>query len=441
MEQLQDASCAEEPLRYIRETDVFLSRLQIAVVLVVLFSGCASTVTNLEKHLDADAFNLALDDARGDAHMEAYLASLIIAREAQRDFRFASPLVSFLAAHGRIGKHVLKQMASSTGPVARMAWIALHRSFVPSAKKLDDLFNGPASDVRAAAAGAWFRDLTKERLIKLAVDKDPDVRRYAILGLGMLPCNTEAAAVLKDTLRLDPDAQVRSAAARSGPKLGSDAIDALRSALHDSNQGVIHSAILGLSKINSIDAKAILTDLLSGPMEPVTVLAAAALSGLNDQNGQARFKEALKHKRPAIRAAALTNLGYSGIKDIRKIKLDFLLDDSPDIILQAAYMLLKDPAAVDTVTNALKKVMESQSTRIDEARDLLVLLNDSEAIRAVKEALKEETTKNIVTILSRISGSTTLKPVFLKLLADKQNYVRVAAAKAYLYLEPERLTP
>ncbi|MBW2276056.1 MAG: HEAT repeat domain-containing protein [Deltaproteobacteria bacterium] len=409
-----------------------------ALVALVLAAGCAPSITHLEKHLDADRYADAVAEVTGDEQMEAELAALVIERATTDPEASADALVNALASSGAPGKRALERIADSAAePLESLARVALRRGSPPrSAAERATFLKHSSSDVRAAAATAWSRKLGRGRLQELLLDHDPRVRRAAVTGLAKHMPDKEVSSWLREALRLDPDPKVRAAAARLGSALGGKGkgLDALRDALADENMGVRLAALRGLGAIGKGEAVELLKDATAGPMTESVVVAAAELARIGDKDGRARFDEALSAGNPTIRSTALTHLGRAGIDDRQKLLVKALDDESPQVVLLAASMLLgSDHAGPDgKVAGSLERVAELEVARSAEARDMLAVLGNADAVAEVTSLLAAGDGQALVTVLVRVRRAGSLRARFVELLAHEEQAVRVAAARAVL---------
>jgi HEAT repeat protein len=403
-----------------------------------LVCGCAPSISNLEAHLVASRYADAVAEVTGDPALEAELAALVIERSTAADAASCAELINALAASGSPGRRALSRIAERGEEIPRrLAQIALDRGAPPrAAAERKRFLEHASSDVRAAAAAAWARELDRARLHALLLDLDPRVRRAAVTGLREHTPDREVAAWLRETLRLDPDPLVRAAAARLGEALGGrgKAIDALRGALDDENMGVRLAALRGLGQIGEGEARAMLEDRIVGPLSETVVVAAAELARLGDATGRDRFDEALRSNSAGVRSTALTHLERAGIEQREEALIAALADEAPQVVLLAASLLLHTAAAEPggPVPRALRRLAEQHGARSDEARDMLAVLGDGDAVAAVAAVLAEGDGAELVAVLSRVRKAAALRARFVSLLAHAELSVRLAAARAVL---------
>ena len=70
--------------------------------------GCAPSIAQLEKHLDADKFEQAVETAADDPAMQAELGALILERAA-RDKERTPEMIDVLTGAGKPGKRALEE--------------------------------------------------------------------------------------------------------------------------------------------------------------------------------------------------------------------------------------------------------------------------------------------------------------------------------------------
>jgi HEAT repeat protein len=404
----------------------------VGAATLVAALGCAPSIEHLERHLDASNYDRAVAAASGDPALETELAALVIEHAAAAGSDPAA-LVSALAAAGAPGKRALDRIVErGVEPAGSLARIALERRRAPRGPELKRFLAHASSDVRAAAASAWARELGFERLEALALDPEPRVRSAAVGALAALEESKRAAALLRETLRLDPDPRVRAAAARQGPALGKRALESLRDALGDENMGVRHGALRGLGKLGTTEARALIEDRIAGPIDETVVVAAAELARLGSEAGRQRFDEALAAKSPGVRATALLHLGRAGIGDADQIQRRALDDEAPQVVLLAASLLLREAEPDGPVAEALRRLIADRVAAAPEARDMLAVIGDSTAIAEVETVLADAAEGELLKVLARVRRASKLRARFVQLLADERESVRLAAARAVL---------
>ncbi|MFO8072723.1 MAG: HEAT repeat domain-containing protein [Polyangia bacterium] len=409
-----------------------MRRTIAAALIAALAAGCAPSVEHLRRNLLDGSYDAALERVEGDERMENELAALVLER-ALIEGEESSATVAALASTGA-GRHALERLVDrGESPLAELAGIALHRRCAPRDSTLEAYLGSDYSDVRAAAARAWGDELEVERLKELILDDDPRVRRAAVRSLDAAEGGERAARQLCEVLRLDPDPKVRAAAARAGEALGDGALDALRSALEDGNMGVRHAALRGLGELGGEAAVGRIRELAVGPISETTVVAAAELTRLGEKPGRERLEGALEHERSTVRATAVTHAGRALEPDQRRELLERALgDEAPRVVVLAASLLLGDAEPGGEVAAALERVIEAHSVCADEARDMLAVIGDPEAIEQVAAVFEDGDAEELVAVLGRVRRARELRPDFVRLLADERGTVRLAAARAVL---------
>lgn len=202
-----------------------------------------------------------LDDAR--AH-EALLAA---ARDASVETRRAATraIGHTPSSNPRLVAALLAGLEDADAWVRYYAAQALGRLGAEAAsRRLTELLRDPAGQVRVAAVEALshFRnDLAMEALRAAAASDEPDLRRAALIGLGITG-RPDALPALLDALR-SPDASTRLVAvsALSGAAGGSEIVPALARAARDPDEAVRSAAIGFLAAAPGAAAAAELVEL------------------------------------------------------------------------------------------------------------------------------------------------------------------------------------
>ncbi len=406
--------------------------LRFPWVFCLMLAGCAPSLSQLDPPLDSGDYEKAVALTQGDPEKQIALAVRILERTAQSGMR-TSELEEALARAGKPGAQALKRLAKNAAdPAGRLAAVLLRRNRSPRKSDLKKTLGDESSDVRAAAAGAWVKQIDTDTLKKLLMDVDPRVRRVAVVGLGRRTSSENIQALLRDTLRRDPDAHVRAEAAKSGGALGPNFLFVLKLALADENLGVRLAALAGLVKTEDETALIIVREYAAAPSDEMTVAAAAELARTGDPWGLERLLENLESRRPGIRAAALLRLERGNVKKSEEIVLSMIGDTSPLVVYQAAALLSKHRKHRPAVTEALKKIELEHASQGEKARDLLATMGDKEALSSVSAALKQDNKTGILQTLSRVSRTKTLQSEFASLMANPDQEIRIAAAKAVL---------
>jgi hypothetical protein len=405
-------------------------RLRAACAAALLAAGCAPSIANLERFLDAGEPAKAVADVAGKPDMQAELAALVLERSA-RDGVEVETSVRALASGAAPGRRALERLVGTgTGEGARLAFVALHRTSAPDRDDLARCLADDSSLVRAAAAEAWAAETETDGLRAMAADPEPRVRAAAVRELSRR--EGDVGALLREVLRLDPDARVRSEAARSGRAFGREALLALEGALNDSGLGVRMAAVRGLAGLESADASAQLADLCMGPLDEVGVAAAAELCRAGDRRGCDRLEAALADSSAILRQTALLHLDRAGIEE-RDVLAARLLDD-PDggVAVQAASMLAGSSEHEAAARKALKRVAASAAPEAKDALHLLATWGDADAVKEIAAVLAGTDEAAILGALAGTARCPALLASFAPLLADARVNVRLAAARAVL---------
>ncbi len=408
-----------------------------ALAAVLAVAGCGPAVGPMDRLLAAGDHAAALALARGDAALEEELAARLLERAAAADEKNAAAgLVQDLAGT-RAGRRALDRLADGGArPAADLARIALKRGCRPGSGELDRWLADDHSQVRAAAARAFGGRLETDELCGLLLDADPGVRLAAVSALAGRGDEPEASAALREAGLRDPDPLIRSAVVRAGRALGDDTLEALRRALGDRAPGVRYAALWGLGELGSEEAVSLVADRAAGPVDQSSVVALTELSRLGIAPGPARFKEALGHEDPLVRATALAHMERAGFDadERRKALIRALDDEDAQVALTAASRLAtaRDRPGAEIIA-ALERVREVSPSRTAEARDLLAVLGEPGAVGELEELLVPSgDEEEILAALNRVHGVTDLRPGFVALLADARVAVRLAAARAVL---------
>ncbi|MDD5308395.1 MAG: hypothetical protein PHU25_13825 [Deltaproteobacteria bacterium] len=405
-------------------------RCRTACALVaVLFSGCAPSITNLERFLDSGELDKAVADVAGKPGMQAELAALLLERAARNGVD-VEVSVRTLASGASPGRRALERLSErGTSEAARLAFVALHRTSAPDEDNLARYLADDSSIVRAAAAEAWADEVKVEALRAMAADPEPKVRVAAVRELARR--EEDESTLLRDVLRLDPDARVRSEAARSGPALGGEALAALKDALRDPVLGVRMAVARGLAALETPDATARLADLCASPLDEVGVSAAAELCRAKGK-GCDRLVEALSAQSATLRQTALLHLDRARMEHRDSLVAKLLDDPDPGVAVQAASMLAGKEDHKGAAAKTLRRVAASAAPEARDALFLLATWGDPDAQKEVAIILKQGDEEEIVAALAGTTRSFALLGSFVPLLADGRERVRLAAARAVL---------
>ncbi len=404
--------------------------IQTAVLAFIV--GCGPSVSLLEKHLNAGAYDKAVSSAANDPKMQVELAALVLERAASHGIR-SFELINFLAGSGKPGRRALERLAGrSDKKEGRLARVMLKRGSLPKKEERRMFFEDESSDVRALAAKLWCNESEADVLKKLLVDNDPRVRNEAVRGLSRFEGANGLDALVRDALRLDPDPKVRAQAARHGNALGPDAILILKKSLGDTNLGVRLAALQGLAETGTTVARDILEEEMLGSLDEMAVAAAAELARRGNAKGKARLKDALEDLRPNIRLTAMLRLERARKGNRDKICAGLLEDEAPAVVLAAAQTLSFNVEYSKSVIDALLRLVVLESARSDEARDMLAVLGHEASLAEVIQVLNQDDETNLLLTLARVGRAKALKSVFAELMAHPSKGVRIGAAQALL---------
>jgi hypothetical protein len=406
-----------------------------AIILIwILFMGCAPNIKQLDEYLTAGNYERAAEMVKGDPIMQRELAAMVLEKAAGDPSRSFEHVGALIRA-GKPGKRALERLALSPAKMeGRMAAIGLRRHRKPSPRKLAGYMDDDSSDVRALAAGTWYKHMTGEALKRQIVDIDPRVRTYAIAGLCLKKDWEETATLVREALRLDPDAKVRAKAAACGHCLGPDSLMLLKSGLSDENMGVRLSIIQGLVKTKNTSAIAVVTQLAKGPLDEMAIAAAAELARINQPIGLERLQDALGDHRPSIRVAAMLRLQRGKVDKQKQILMGLLTDKSPEVSYRAAQFLFKDPKASKQVMETLDRIALETPSYAEKTRDLLAQMGNQEAISSIIDSPNNSDKDSLIKTISRTSKVEELKNWFTSLISNNDEDIRIAAARAILEL-------
>ncbi|MCP4599666.1 MAG: HEAT repeat domain-containing protein [Proteobacteria bacterium] len=427
----QTAKTIQPKDRFFRTRERCSRAVSLALALVAV-TGCIRSIAHLEKHVDAGEYKEAVIQVTDDPAMQAELAAIILERAAAKGVQ-TTALIDALTRTGKPGKRALKRLAKhSEESVRYQAEVALHRGRLPEGADLTRFIEHDHSDVRARATQAWNSEMELGTLEKLLYDHDPRVRRWAADGLCRFNGTEGTDALLGEALRLDPDPKVRTRSAECGEALGPDSLLILKNALDDENLAVQLAALRGLVETGDPTARALVEERARSPLDVMAVASAAELARLGHAIGRDRIHDALKDARPGVREAALLRLERAKIQDRDTIFTDLLDDEAPRVVLLAASQLSIKKEVAEAVVKALKRLVDEGGSTSGEARDLLAVLGDAEALDQVIDLLGKGGEADIVATLTRTQRSTALAHTFVELMADTRESVRIAAARATL---------
>ena len=407
----------------------------LIVFLTLLFSvGCSASLTRFEPLINQGQYKKAADLAAPDPESTRELATSLIVQAIKNGKNISANIDILNSSAGRLGKRTLKALCRrGSSPASDHACIARSCRRLPRKSTLRSYLTSDFGDVRARAARKWADKLDQATLISLLGDIEPGTRRAAVQALGRgFPNDKGVASALQNTLRRDPVATVRSAAAKTGPALGEEALLALKAALRDENLGVRLAVIEGLAALGQPAATDILRNIAFGPLDEMGVVAIAELLRQGEDAMDTRLEAATQSPRLVIRKTALLRLERSGTENRRKYLEKALEDRSQTVVLLAARLLTKIKNGKPLAQKALQKIMNSDSLEAPSARNLLATLGDEKAAQITRKRLQTGGEAEIVSILTEAYRSSKLSAGFAPLLGHKKEIVRLAAARACL---------
>lgn len=396
---------------------------------MVLLWGCGPSTGDLRRHLDAKAFDKAVETAVGKSRLELQLALLII----EKNLIEGGPaeLTDVLLTAGKPGRRTLERLASADDArLGALADIALRQHEEPEIDDVMLVVNSDDSDIRAFSIRAWHSHMTRIILERALMDHDPRVRLQAVKGIVDIGMEEDVSALLRETLRLDPSSTVRAEAARHGELLGPDVVLILKEALADKSPGVRYAAMRGLAETGNADAIAMLEEIAVGAKDHGSVVAAAELARLGRSVGRTQILAAVEDERVEIRKAALLRLERAGISERDRIVEKCLSDEDPEVVLLSARLLRGKPGARSKVIEALSKIDDEDSPHRIQTRNLLAAFGDTAALDQVREIMRGDDEDAVLQIVREVGDVSLLKDTFVRLMASGSEIVRIEAAKA-----------
>jgi HEAT repeat protein len=253
---------------------------------------------------DVGACDRLVEIAAGDPNLDARLAAIESISNTNRDVdrpRVAALLADPAPEVRRSAASALARMGLGTTP-------EVDRALIARLREDDD------SSVRAAAAYALARvpdepgrrDEAEAALIAALAADSEQLRRAAAFALGIVD-GPRAGDALLEALRRKPDVAVIEAL---GKLRVATAVDDLRRALHDPNDGVRRAAVTALGAIGTEPAVAALFEALKDPNPYVRDAARNAI----DRTGQPSrdvLEERGKSDAPQVRSSVLRKIAQT----------------------------------------------------------------------------------------------------------------------------------
>ena len=207
-----------------------------------------------------------------------------------------------------------------------------------------------------------------ETLLSVADQDDADslARMHAVWGVDQIARqHADQRALVLDSIRGllgDGDATVRAAVAKVvGERGDGQSAKALRALLDDDSSRVRYHAAMSLAKLQDIDALESVVNMLEQNDNRDPVLRHAGVTYLASLENSALIAQLATHQNVSVRRAAVVALRRTRASEVA----DFLNDESPLVLLEAARAIHDAPIPVATIALA---------AMIDEAADLEVEL-------------------------------------------------------------------
>lgn len=329
-----------------------------------------------------------------------------------------------------------------------IAWalgmIGDEKAFDPLA---DLLLKDRSWEIRCAAAKA-LNDIGDEKaiesLLKAAADANPNVRVAALRALADLG-NDKATDSIKEMLKSDPHAGVRSAAAAGlGGIGGQAAVDSLINALDDPDPGVRNAAAAALGKTGDAGALPRLREILKDDDPLVRMGAVLGIARIGGNSAVEPLIEVLKgDPNGGIRCCAAMELGESGVNRALEVLIATLEDADPVVRFGASVALgdIGDASAVNPLSK-LKAHSADRSVLLGATYGLFKLTDDPSAIDFIVGALRDEDVNvraNAVKLLGKMGDKKAVEPL-IYCMAETGN-IRFYALEALKKLTGKNFGP
>lgn len=388
-------------------------------------------MSHFEGLIHSHDYKKAALEAGSDPGAQQALAAALLVQAIEKGIDINGN-IDVLVSAGSMGKQALKRLCRNAAPPAsHHACIARMWRCLPRKATLDQYLKSDYGDVRGRAARKWAHKFDKKTLLSLLEDIEPKVRRASVEALRQHD-DPEVSASLRNTLLRDPVPIVRSAAAKSGPALGPEALLALKSALRDENLGVRLAALQGLAEIPSPAAADILENTAHGPIDELAATAIMELLRRGDEKAKPRLEALLANNRAVIRKMTLLRLAGSGVKNRETLLKKALQDTTEEVAILAADLLSKYKNGLSDGKATLRKIAAGPTLEAAPARDLLATLGDEKAIAEVKKRLFVGGKAEILTTLKRTARCPELASSFTRLMGHETEKIRLEAARATL---------
>jgi HEAT repeat protein len=284
----------------------------------------------------------------------------------------------------------------------------------------------PDAEVRQIAASALGRIQSPDRvepLLKILLDKDPDVVRSAVLGLRR--ANDERVLDAMIPLLRHHDFNVRTSAAQT--------IDTLRWAPQDRDQRIWFSVAKGwYERTASLGADAVPALQLTIETSPVSaaVRAVEALGTISDPRVIQLLCNAMCSAEPAICIAATEALGKVGGSEAVQALIPALRNHHTQIRAESA-RALGILGAVEAATAICKLLQDKEWEVRREAATALGKLNNPETLESLAKVLEDQDAdvrEAAAVALGRTGDRRAVAPLVLALKDEAGSVRRIAAA-------------
>lgn len=313
------------------------------------------------------------------------------------------------------------------------------------------------------------KDRFLQYLVESAEDVNPDIKKYALKGLGTIGDPMSAGVVIRTAAEMDLEDE-ETIGAVMGALEGINSPEALLTFLgtkdltrvDEEDEPLINVVLQVLGRIGNEQTAKSLSNIIFKVDWPVRIQILNALSQIGGEGSQDKIIAALKDKNGHVRRAAVVALG--NIKNSKSLEsLTSLIENEkfPDVIDHALqslvfiggeafkklekFSLSKNPYLRETACRGfgmlgeesgvsyLLKSLEDGEWKVRKAA-LMSLVNlgfngDSTALQPLLEDENDQVRGAVVALLSRFGDERALSPL-LKALHDKNMMVRFRAAEA-----------
>jgi hypothetical protein len=380
-----------------------------------------------------------------DADLLAFVAEALLVSEARSGAPSRrSAAVQQLALAGTRGREPLERLAADMGPVGTEALVALARAGQRDARRvLRGLADSTAPEVRAAAVLGMEVEGDRTLVVAWCADPAREVREAACGRLGELAPDTDILRVLVERARIDPDAQVRSAAVRALGRFGGLAVLALRDRLSDAEPRVRAAALESLLRADREEGRGAAASLLETPTSQSTLEAARLLATTLDPgippstadraSARAHLLGALTNPDAALRNQAAIALVAVAPDDETTAVLRARVETEPDVGVRLSLARALLPSATEAARAALHRLLvEDHGMTGAQAAALLAGAGDDEGLARLRT---DRTNGDALVrrVVVRALARDALRPVEVgDALNDDDALVRIQAAGGIL---------